>query len=72
MLLLDCLALVLALVLIIGRGVYDIVTGNPGEGTKDVIRNLPFMRLWFLKGLVNNMTRAIETELDGPSGFGRY
>ena len=56
----------------ISRGVYDIVTGNPGEGTKEVIRNLPFMRLWFLKGLVNNMTRAIETELDGPSGFGRY
>lgn len=56
----------------ISLGVYDIVTGNPGEGTKEVIRNLPFMRLWFLKGLVNNMTRAIETELDGPSGFGRY
>ena len=56
----------------ITRGAYDLVTGNVGEGTKELIRNMPFARLWFIKGLVNNMTRAIEQELDGPSGFGRY
>ena len=56
----------------ITRGAYDLVTGNVGEGTKELIRNMPFARLWFIKGLVNNMTNAIEDELDGPSGFKRY
>ena len=54
------------------RGAYDLVTGNVGEGSKEIIRNLPFARLWFMKGMVNNMTNAIQEELDGPSGFGRY
>ena len=56
----------------IARGAYDLVTGNIGEGTKELIRNMPFARLWFLKGLVNNMTNAIAEEIDGPSGFKRY
>ena len=54
------------------RGALDLVTGNPGEGTKELIRNMPFARLWFLKGMVNNMTNAIAEEVDGPSGFKRY
>lgn len=56
----------------IARGAYDLVTGKPGEGTKELIRNMPFARLWFLKGLVNNMTNAVADELDGPSGYKRY
>ena len=56
----------------IARGMYEITTGNVGEGSKEVIRNLPFARLWFLKGKMNEMTRMLETELDDPSGFGRY
>ena len=56
----------------ITRGAFDLVTGKPGEGTKELIRNMPFARLWFLKGLVNNMTNAIAEEVDGPSGFKRY
>lgn len=56
----------------IARGLWELTTGNVGEGGKDVIRNLPFARLWFLKGKMNEMTRMLETELDGNSGFGRY
>ena len=56
----------------IGRGVYDLTTGNVGEGTKEVIRNLPFARMWFWKGKMNELTNMIEGELDGPLGFGRY
>ena len=43
-----------------------------GEGTKEVIRNLPFARMWFWKGKMNELTNMIEGELDGPLGFGRY
>jgi hypothetical protein len=53
-------------------GAYDLVTGNIGEGTKEIIRNLPFARMWFWKGKMNEFTRMLETEIDGPSGFGRY
>lgn len=56
----------------LARGMYELTTGNVGEGSKEVIRNLPFARLWFLKGKMNEMTRMLETELDEPSGFGRY
>jgi len=56
----------------IGRGVYDLTTGNIGEGTKEVIRNLPFARMWFWKGKMNELTNMIEGELDAPLGFGRY
>lgn len=54
------------------RGMYDILTGNVGEGTKEIARNLPFARMWFWKGTMNNMTRMLENELDDYGGFGRY
>jgi hypothetical protein len=54
------------------RGMADIVTGNVGEGTKEIIRNLPFARMWFWKGKMNEFTRMLETDLDGITGFGRY
>ena len=56
----------------IARGSYDLVTGNIGEGTKEIIRNLPFARMWFWKGKMNEFTNMIEGELDAPLGFGRY
>jgi hypothetical protein len=56
----------------LARGMYELTTGNIGKGSKEVIRNLPFARLWFLKGKVNEMTRMLETEFEEPSGFGRY
>jgi len=56
----------------LGRGVYDLATGNIGEGTKEIIRNLPFARMWFWKGKMNELTNMIEGELDAPLGFGRY
>ena len=54
------------------RGMWELTTGNVGEGSKEIVRNLPFARLWFLKGKMNEMTRMLETELDAPTGFGRY
>jgi hypothetical protein len=55
-----------------GTGIYNLLTGNVGEGTKEIVRNLPFARMWFWKGKVNDITNMLEDELDGPSGFGRY
>ena len=54
------------------RGMWELTTGNVGEGSKEIVRNLPFARLWFLKGKMNEMTRMLETELDAPTGFVRY
>jgi hypothetical protein len=57
----------------IGRGLYDLViAGEVGEGTKEVIRNLPFARMWFWKGKMNQFTNMIEGELDDSFSFGRY
>ena len=56
----------------IARGAADLVTGNVGEGTKEIIRNLPFARMWFWKGKMNEFTKMLEEEINEPSGFGRY
>lgn len=41
------------------QGLYEMTTGEMGEGGKQVIRNLPFARLWFWKDEMNQMTRAL-------------
>lgn len=46
-------------------GMYEFVTGNYGEGSKNIIRNLPYARLWFLKDYMNEGTRYL-------SQMGRY
>ena len=45
------------------RSAGSFVMGDYGEGSKDFISNLPYMRLWFLKDLVNDMTRSISDGL---------
>jgi hypothetical protein len=40
-------------------GVADFVQGNYGEGSKNIIRNLPLARLWFLKEFMNETTRDL-------------
>ena len=52
------------------RGMYNIMSGNVGEGTKEFVRALPFSNLWMIKDLVNKYTRMFEKEVDG--NFGRY
>jgi hypothetical protein len=37
----------------------DFINGDYGEGMKTFLRNLPFMRLWFWKDDMNEMTRGI-------------
>ena len=46
-------------------GVGNFVQGEYGEGAKHMIRNLPAMRLWFLKEFMNETTRDI-------ANMGRY
>lgn len=42
-----------------GKGIVDFMSGNYGEGTKQVARSLPFARMWFWKDEMNALTRAI-------------
>ena len=42
------------------RGLYDFaIEGKYGEGSREVIKNLPFMRLWFIKEMVNELTSVL-------------
>jgi hypothetical protein len=43
----------------LAMGVHETLTGNVGEGMKEIIRNAPFARLWFLKDEVNQYTRGL-------------
>lgn len=56
----------------LGKSVYDLLTGNVSEGSKDLIRNLPLARLWFLKGMTNRMTNALADTLEQTDGYGRF
>jgi hypothetical protein len=39
-------------------GIYQFADGEYGEGAKQIVRNAPFARLWFLKSDVNQITHA--------------
>tara|TARA_R110000764_G_scaffold13531_4_gene38991 strand:+ start:155 stop:3649 length:3495 start_codon:yes stop_codon:yes gene_type:complete len=55
------------------QGLTNLVSGNVGTGSKEVIRALPFSNLWMIKDAVNKYTNMLEKDLgNGPSGFGRY
>ena len=41
-----------------GSAMVNFASGNYGEGGKDIVRNLPFARMWFLKDDVNQITNA--------------
>jgi hypothetical protein len=42
----------------IGRGVSDLVTGNYGEGAKQIMRSMPLARLWLWKDYMNEASNA--------------
>jgi len=42
----------------LATGVGQFINGEYGDGAKNVVRNLPFMRLWFLKDQMNEITRG--------------
>ena len=42
----------------IGRGVGDLVTGNYGEGAKQIMRSMPLARLWLWKDYMNEASNA--------------
>lgn len=40
------------------RGIYQFAGGDYGEGAREIVRNLPFARMWFWKDEMNQLTRA--------------
>ena len=52
-----------------GRGILDILDGNYGEGSKMLLKNFPFMRLWFIKDRVNEIGNTL-VDID-DEGFDR-
>ena len=58
----------------IGRATADLIAGDHGEGAKQLIRNMPFMRLWMIKQFVNEQTMNLDQALgDGqPEIGGRF
>ena len=42
------------------KALKDMVAGDFSEGAKNLIRSLPFMRLWFVKGSTNEFTNKFE------------
>lgn len=53
---------------------HEMITGDLGEGAKDLIRKLPYTKLWFLSQLTNDFTNALSKGIDdgGIDGFRRY
>jgi hypothetical protein len=47
----------------LARAAYTFSRGDYGEGAKEFISNLPGARLWFMKDLVNDMSRGIAGRL---------
>ena len=41
------------------RGMEQFVTGEYGAGSKQIIKNLPYMRLWFIKDMVNELGNTL-------------
>ena len=52
----------------------EMLTGDLGEGTKDLVRKLPYTKLWFLSQLTNEFSSALGNSLDDDriEGFRRY
>jgi hypothetical protein len=42
------------------RAVKEFITGNYGEGAADFLRQMPYMRLWFLKDEINGLGNALK------------
>ena len=39
-------------------GIYQFAGGDYGEGAREIVRNLPFARMWFWKDEMNQLTKA--------------
>lgn len=39
-------------------GIVSFLSGDYGQGAKDIVRNLPFARMWFLKDDINQITNS--------------
>ena len=44
---------------LVRKGLFEFVSGNFGEASDNIINNLPFARLWFLKGMVSSAGDAM-------------
>ena len=41
------------------KGIIDFASGDYGQASSDIVRNLPFSNLWFLKDQVNQVARGM-------------
>ena len=46
------------------QGLKEMLVGDTGAGAKDLIRSLPFMRVYWWKDSVNEMTNALDAKID--------
>ena len=54
------------------RNIDELVTGDVGKGTSDLVGDLPFMTLFWLKDTVNQFRRFAKDEIDMPRGIGGF
>jgi hypothetical protein len=53
----------------LGRGMIQFLDGEYGSGSKLILKNLPYMRLWFIKDMVNELGNTL-VDID-DDGFDR-
>lgn len=54
------------------RNMAELVTGDVGKGTSDLVGDLPFMNIFWLRGLVNDFRKFAKDEIDMPRGIGGF
>tara|TARA_R110000772_G_C13109547_1_gene420607 strand:- start:40 stop:714 length:675 start_codon:yes stop_codon:yes gene_type:complete len=54
------------------RNIDELVNGDVGKGTSDLVGDLPFMTLFWLKSTVNQFRRFAKDEIDMPRGIGGF
>lgn len=55
----------------VGEGVYELMNGDYGEGAKQIIRSMPYARLWIWRDFMNEATAALSDALPNE-GDGAY
>lgn len=54
------------------RNMAELITGDVGKGTSDLVGDLPFMNIFWLRGLVNDFRKFAKDEIDMPRGIGGF
>ena len=54
------------------RNIAELITGDVGKGTSDLVGDLPFMTIFWLRGTVNDFRKFAKDEIDMPRGIGGF